>query len=107
MVCGDSAISGGKQANFASASARDSAVDDSANESPNDDESSSDTRLGRGESNFSDVGITVADQVPMRRGIFLPVKLKKSTIIDSRLTVSVVSTSGNEDSYGCEADTAS
>ena len=52
------------------ASAGDSAVDDSANKSPDDDESFSDTSPGRGESNLLDVGLTVTEKLFRRKGIF-------------------------------------
>ena len=63
MVCGSSEISGEKQANLAGASAYESAVYDSANESPGDNEYSLDTSPGTREYNFSNVGLKVSKKV--------------------------------------------
>ena len=74
---------------MASVSAGDSAVGDSANKSPDDDESSLDTSSDRGESNLSHFGPTVAEKSSRRRGNVFPVILENNTI--RRFTINRVS----------------
>ena len=90
MFISDSAISGGKQADFVSVSADYSAVEYRNNKSPDDCESSLDTSLSRWERNLSDVGLKIYENLSRRRGDFFLEILKNSIIVYLRLTMSVV-----------------